>query len=146
MKPEIGRPIPQELGSVHFIGVAGSGMSGIARVLKEKGLSVTGSDRADSEVAASLRDAGIPVFIGHDATQVGPADTVVAENRVCSLLSAIGKGLSVEECSVAVVANCKFTNKFNYRPSNGKCFCSDIFCIREVIRRKICCMNASKNG
>ena len=82
MKPEIGRPIPQELGSVHFIGVAGSGMSGIARVLKEKGLSVTGSDRADSEVAASLRDAGIPVFIGHDATQVGPADTVVVSSAV----------------------------------------------------------------
>lgn len=106
MKPEIGRPIPQELGSVHFIGVAGSGMSGIARVLKEKGLSVTGSDRADSEVAASLRDAGIPVFIGHDATQVGKADTVVVSSAVRDnnpeLMEATARGLHILHRSEAL--------------------------------------------
>ena len=43
MKPELGRSLPEELGRVHCIGIAGSGMSGIARVLKEKGLEVSGS-------------------------------------------------------------------------------------------------------
>lgn len=82
MKPELGRSLPKELGRVHCIGIAGSGMSGIARVLKEKGLEVSGSDRSDSEVADSLREAGITVFIGHDASHLEGADTVVVSSAV----------------------------------------------------------------
>lgn len=82
MRPEIGREIPAELGQVHCIGVGGSGMSGIARVLRERGLVVTGSDRFASEVTESLESAGIPVHIGHDASHLGSADTVVVSSAV----------------------------------------------------------------
>jgi UDP-N-acetylmuramate--alanine ligase len=84
---------------VHFIGVAGSGMSGIARVMAEQGLIVSGSDRSDSEVVESLRSSGITVFIGHDASHIGDADTVVASSAVRAenpeLMAARERGLHV---------------------------------------------------
>ena len=82
VKPELGRIVPDELGAVHFIGVGGSGMSGIARVLAERGLSVSGSDRAASEVTESLQASGITVWIGHDASHIGHANTVVLSSAV----------------------------------------------------------------
>lgn len=82
MKPDLGKPLPQSISAVHFIGVAGSGMSGIARVMAEAGLRVSGSDRSDSEVVESLRSSGVTVFVGHDATHVGDADTVVVSSAV----------------------------------------------------------------
>ena len=44
IKPDFSQPIPDDLGTVHFIGIGGSGMSGIARLLVQMGLRVTGSD------------------------------------------------------------------------------------------------------
>ena len=82
VKPEIGRDIPDTLGAVHLIGVGGSGMSGIARVLVERGLRVSGSDRAASEVTESLERAGVTVLIGHDASHVGDVDTVIVSSAV----------------------------------------------------------------
>jgi UDP-N-acetylmuramate--alanine ligase len=75
VRPELGRAIPDELGVVHFIGIGGSGMSGIARVLAERGVVVSGSDRAASEVTESLERSGITVFLGHDAAHLGDAST-----------------------------------------------------------------------
>ena len=58
---------------VHFIGVGGVGMSGIARVASDLGMKVSGSDMKASRYTQQLEEAGIPVFIGHDAANV-PAD------------------------------------------------------------------------
>lgn len=75
--PDLAQELPDELGAVHFVGIGGSGMSGIARLLLEAGHRVTGSDLRDTDAVRELRAAGATVFIGHDAAHVGDADTVV---------------------------------------------------------------------
>jgi len=106
MKPDPHRELPAHINAVHFIGVAGSGMSGIARVMAERGHPVTGSDRADSEVVASLREAGVTVFVGHDASHVGNADTVVVSSAVRDsnpeLMEAVARGLQIIHRSEAL--------------------------------------------
>ncbi|WP_368496339.1 UDP-N-acetylmuramate--L-alanine ligase [Herbiconiux sp. A18JL235] len=82
IKPDLEIDIPDELGAVHFVGIGGSGMSGIARLYKAAGLTVTGSDRSDSKTAAKLRAIGIPVAVGHDAAHVGDADTIVVTSAL----------------------------------------------------------------
>lgn len=77
IKPDLSLEIPDELGSVHFVGIGGSGMSGIARLFAASGHRVTGSDVRESHNIKSLRELGIPVAIGHDATNLGDADAVV---------------------------------------------------------------------
>ncbi len=68
--------------STHFIGIGGTGLSAIARVLVERGETVTGSDREDSPLAAGLRQAGVKVTIGHDAGNVNGATQVVRSSAV----------------------------------------------------------------
>lgn len=66
----------------HFIGIGGAGMSGIARVLHERGVGVTGSDVKMSRYARSLTDAGVPVSIGHDALNLGDPEVVVVSSAI----------------------------------------------------------------
>ncbi len=75
--PDLTVTVPENLGRVHFIGIGGSGMSGIARMFVERGVTVTGSDRSESATTHALRDLGIDVQIGHDPNAVRDADTVV---------------------------------------------------------------------
>ena len=77
IKPDPALVLPDSLGNVHFVGIGGSGMSGIARMMHARGIAVTGSDRSDSAAVRALRDLGIDVHIGHDAQHVGNADTLV---------------------------------------------------------------------
>ncbi len=67
---------------IHFIGVGGSGMSGIAEVLFNLGYTISGSDQADSATTRRLSALGIQVFIGHDAGQITGADAVVTSTAV----------------------------------------------------------------
>ena len=67
---------------VHFIGIGGSGMSGIAKILLNMGYDVTGSDLKVSEALTRLRDEGAKVFIGHDAKNVVGADLVVISSAI----------------------------------------------------------------
>jgi UDP-N-acetylmuramate--alanine ligase len=76
------RALPLSIGTVHFVGIGGIGMSGIAEVLHMLGYSVQGSDIADSANVKRLREAGIPVSIGHDAANLGPARVVVVSTAV----------------------------------------------------------------
>jgi UDP-N-acetylmuramate--alanine ligase len=71
-----------DLGRVHFVGVGGAGMSGIARILIARGLSVSGSDAKDSRELAALRVLGADVHVGHRAEQVHGADTVVVSTAI----------------------------------------------------------------
>ncbi len=77
IKPDPTVEIPADLGIVHFVGIGGSGMSGIARLFVSAGSRVTGSDVRESKNIDALRELGVPVAIGHDAQNVGDADTLV---------------------------------------------------------------------
>jgi UDP-N-acetylmuramate--alanine ligase len=71
-----------ELGRVHFVGIGGAGMSGIARILLARGVPVSGSDARESATSAALRAAGATVHIGHDAANVAGVDTVVVSTAI----------------------------------------------------------------
>ena len=67
---------------IHFVGVGGSGMSGIAEVLLNLGYRITGSDLADSATLKRLAGLGIGTFVGHDASHIAGADAVVTSTAV----------------------------------------------------------------
>jgi UDP-N-acetylmuramate--alanine ligase len=67
---------------VHFIGIGGAGMSGIAEVLLNQGYDVQGSDLRESPASARLRSLGADIVIGHDRANLGDADVVVASSAV----------------------------------------------------------------
>ena len=67
---------------VHFVGIGGIGMSGIAEVLANLGFRVSGSDQKKSEVTAHLEDLGVDVTEGHTAENVGDAHVVVRSTAV----------------------------------------------------------------
>lgn len=75
--PDLTAELAENPGRVHFIGIGGSGMSGIARLFVERGIEVTGSDRSDSAAVTALRDRGVTVQIGHEPELVHTADSVV---------------------------------------------------------------------
>jgi UDP-N-acetylmuramate--alanine ligase len=83
----------------HFIGVGGAGMSGIARVLHDRGVTVTGSDIRLSRYAAALQEAGMTVHIGHDAGNLGDPEVVVVSTAIpeanTELAEARRRGLDV---------------------------------------------------
>ena len=82
IKPDFSQPVPDDLGTVHFIGIGGSGMSGIARILLGMGHKVTGRDLRDTDAVATLRGLGAEIFIGHDAAHLGNPDTVVVTSAL----------------------------------------------------------------
>jgi UDP-N-acetylmuramate--alanine ligase len=82
IKPDFSQPVPDDLGVVHFIGIGGSGMSGIARILIGMGHKVTGSDLRDTSNVAALRELGAEIFIGHDEAHLGNPDTVVVTSAL----------------------------------------------------------------
>jgi UDP-N-acetylmuramate--alanine ligase len=77
-----GLPADDDLEPVHFIGIGGAGMSGIARIMLARGMRVSGSDAKESLVLTALRAEGARVHVGHDASQLGGARTVVASSAV----------------------------------------------------------------
>ncbi|MDR2293709.1 MAG: UDP-N-acetylmuramate--L-alanine ligase [Microbacterium sp.] len=78
IRPDLSLPIPDDIRAAHFIGIGGSGMSGLARMFLARGIRVSGSDRADSPGLRALEDAGATVYVGHDAANLADdVDTVV---------------------------------------------------------------------
>jgi UDP-N-acetylmuramate--alanine ligase len=71
-----------ELGRVHFVGIGGAGMSGIARIMLTAGLEVSGCDARDSRAVAALRARGAVVEVGHDVTHVERCDTLVVSSAI----------------------------------------------------------------
>lgn len=84
---------------IHFIGIGGAGMSGIARICIDRGLEVSGSDAKDSTTLQALALQGAKVFIGHDGGHLGQAKTVVISSAIregnSELLAARERGLTV---------------------------------------------------
>ena len=78
------RATPLTTGMIHFVGIGGIGMSGIAEILRNLGYSVQGSDVAESANVKRLRKLGIAVAIGHGAENIGDARVVVVSSAVKS--------------------------------------------------------------
>jgi UDP-N-acetylmuramate--alanine ligase len=76
------RALPLSIGTIHFVGIGGIGMSGIAEVLHNLGYAVQGSDIAEGYNVTRLREAGIPVMIGHAAENLRNAQVVVVSTAV----------------------------------------------------------------
>lgn len=78
IRPDLSLPIPEDITAAHFIGIGGSGMSGLAGMFLDRGIRVSGSDRADSPTLRALAARGATVHVGHDAANLpADADTVV---------------------------------------------------------------------
>ena len=75
-------PEMRRIRRIHFVGIGGAGMSGIAEVLKNQGYDVSGSDIRDSAVTARLRAMDVDVYIGHRAENTDQADVVVVSSAV----------------------------------------------------------------
>ena len=76
------RALPLGIGTIHFTGIGGIGMSGIAEVLHTLGYAVQGSDISESANVKRLREVGIPVAVGHDPAHVANAQVVVVSTAV----------------------------------------------------------------
>ncbi len=101
-------PSPEELGAVHFVGIGGAGMSGIARILLARGVPVSGSDRRDTPTLLALRALGARVEVGHAEEHLGAADTVVVSTAIRpdnpELATARSRGLRVLPRAVALAS------------------------------------------
>ena len=79
-------PVPAaRLGRVHFAGIGGAGMSGIARIMLARGIATPGSDARDSALLGELRELGASVYTGHAAGHLGclgPGDTLVVSSAI----------------------------------------------------------------
>lgn len=82
--PDLTAAIPRavDLGRVHFIGIGGAGMSGIARIMLARGIPVSGSDARETATTTALAALGADVVTGHAAANIGAADTVVYSTAI----------------------------------------------------------------
>jgi UDP-N-acetylmuramate--alanine ligase len=117
-------PAASSLGSVHFIAIGGAGMSGVARVMLARGLAVSGSDAKKSLVLAALETEGAQVHIGHDAANLGDADTVVVSSAIrednVELREARSRGLRVLHRSQALASVMQGSRRVAVAGANGK--------------------------
>ena len=102
-------PVPlDELGRVHFVGIGGAGMSGIARIMLDRGTKVSGSDSGASATLDELAALGARVHVGHAAGQLGDADTLVVSSAIREgnpeLAEARSRGLRVLHRSAALAS------------------------------------------
>ena len=76
------KSMPLEIGMIHFVGIGGIGMSGIAEVLHNLGYQVQGSDQSENANVRRLVDMGVAVSIGHDADNLGDAKVVIVSSAI----------------------------------------------------------------
>ncbi|RWX78483.1 UDP-N-acetylmuramate--L-alanine ligase [Neorhizobium lilium] len=116
--------MPKAIGLVHFIGIGGIGMSGIAEVLHNLGHKVQGSDQSDSANVQRLRDKGIPVFVGHTADNLGEAEVVVVSTAIKKnnpeLMAAREKSLPIVRRAEMLAELMRFRNAIAIGGTHGK--------------------------
>jgi UDP-N-acetylmuramate--alanine ligase len=116
--------LPKTIGLVHFIGIGGIGMSGIAEVLHNLGHKVQGSDQAESANVQRLRDKGIDVHIGHKAENLGEAEVVVVSTAIKKsnpeLIAAREKLLPVVRRAEMLAELMRFRNAIAIGGTHGK--------------------------
>jgi UDP-N-acetylmuramate--alanine ligase len=117
-------PAAEDLGRVHFVAIGGAGMSGVARILLAKGVSVSGSDARESTLLHALAAEGASVHVGHDAALVDDADTVVISSAIRDdnpeLRAAHTKGLPVLHRAQALAAAMGGSRRVAVAGANGK--------------------------
>ncbi|MGA1802627.1 UDP-N-acetylmuramate--L-alanine ligase [Rhizobium sp. HT1-10] len=116
--------LPKAIGLVHFIGIGGIGMSGIAEVLHNLGHKVQGSDQAESANVQRLRAKGIEVFVGHKAENLGEAEVVVVSTAIKKsnpeLIAAREKLLPVVRRAEMLAELMRFRNAIAIGGTHGK--------------------------
>ncbi|SIQ54303.1 UDP-N-acetylmuramate--L-alanine ligase [Rhizobium sp. RU35A] len=116
--------MPKAIGLVHFIGIGGIGMSGIAEVLHNLGHRVQGSDQSDGANVQRLRDKGIPVFVGHQADNLGDAEVVVVSTAIRKnnpeLVAAREKSLPIVRRAEMLAELMRFRNAIAIGGTHGK--------------------------
>lgn len=116
--------MPKAIGLVHFIGIGGIGMSGIAEVLHNLGHRVQGSDQSDGANVQRLRDKGIPVFVGHAADNLGDAEVVVVSTAIKKdnpeLVAAREKSLPIVRRAEMLAELMRFRNAIAIGGTHGK--------------------------
>ena len=109
---------------VHFVGIGGAGMSGIAAVLIDQGYEVSGSDQVDSTETRHLSQKGAQVWLGHDAAHVKGADVVVVSNAIDShnpeVISAADQGIPVVPRAQMLGELMRFRNGIAVAGTHGK--------------------------
>lgn len=124
IQPNLSHALPPGPGKVHFVGIGGSGMNGIAELFLAAGHSVSGSDIYDSDQLSRLRQLGAVITIGHDASLLGNASALVftgalsEENPEYQL--AIERGLPVLHRSQALASLAQDRRTVAVAGSNGK--------------------------
>ena len=117
-------PAAAELGQVHVLAIGGSGMSGVAALLHDVGVSVSGCDGASSAVTDRLSAAGIPVARGHDPAHLDGVDTVVVSSAiresVPELQAARVNGIRVLHRAQALAASMGSDTRVAVAGANGK--------------------------
>ncbi|QKE84462.1 UDP-N-acetylmuramate--L-alanine ligase [Arthrobacter sp. NEB 688] len=123
---DLGAAVPAwgDLGVVHLVAIGGAGMSAVARLLLQRGVTVSGSDAADSPVLDALRAAGATVWVGHDPAHLDGVDTVVVSSAIREdnpeLAAARARGLRVLHRSQALAAVTAGTRVVAVAGANGK--------------------------
>lgn len=106
IKSDFSQPVPEHLGSVHFVGIGGAGMSGIASLFAAAGIPVSGSDIRETETVEALRAEGITITLGHAAANVDGADMLVVTGAIAEdnpeFLAARSRGLPIVHRAVAL--------------------------------------------
>lgn len=84
---------------IHFVGIGGAGMSGIARIMLSAGFSISGSDLKETAITQSLAALGAKIFIGHDATNIAGVDVLITSGAIAAnnveVTAAITGGLQI---------------------------------------------------
>ena len=116
--------MPQSIGLVHFIGIGGIGMSGIAEVLHNLGHRVQGSDQAESANVQRLREKGIEVFVGHKPENLGDAEVIVMSTAIKpnnpELIAAREKLLPIVRRAEMLAELMRFRNAIAIGGTHGK--------------------------
>src|SRR3984893_15724842 len=119
-----------ELGRVHFTGIGGAGMSGIARIMLARGVAVSGSDSASSDMLAGLAALGAQVHVGHAAANIGDADTLVVSTAIRDsnpeLAEARGRGLRVLHRAAALASVMLGQRGIAVAGTHGKTTCTSM--------------------
>lgn len=99
IKSDFRQQMPEHPGVVHFVGIGGAGMSGIAQLFVAAGIPVSGSDIRDTDIVKALRSKGVTVAVGHAAANLGSADTLVVSGAIAEdnpeFLAARERGLPI---------------------------------------------------
>ncbi len=116
--------MPSKLGAVHFVGIGGIGMSGIAEILHDQGYVVQGSDAAANANVQRLRDMGIRVEIGQRAENLGEAEVVVVSSAIKKdnpeLLAARARALPIVRRAEMLAEIMRFKNAIAIGGTHGK--------------------------